>query len=111
LIIGFLRSTRAVLVTGLPINPLALLLALGLGIGVTLAASAFPAAAAARVSPMDALRPSQQPGRTLWGRLRWIVVLELVVVLLGVAAYPVDRGDFGVPAWRWRWRSCSRAPP
>jgi putative ABC transport system permease protein len=97
LIIGFLRSTRAVLVTGLPINPLALLLAFGMGIVVTLAASAFPAAAAARVSPMDALRPSQQPGRTLWGRLRWIVVLELVVVLLGVAAYPVDRGDFGVP--------------
>jgi putative ABC transport system permease protein len=97
LIIGFLRSTRAVLVTGLPINPLALLLALGMGVAVTLAASAFPAAAAARVSPMDALRPSRQPGRTLWGRLRWIVVLELVVVLLGVAAYPVDRGDFGVP--------------
>lgn len=97
LIIGFLRSTRAVLVTGLPINPLALVLALGMGIAVTLAASAFPAAAAARVSPMDALRPSRQPGRTLWGRLRWIVVLELVVVLLGVAAYPVDRGDFGVP--------------
>ena len=97
LIIGFLRSTRAVLVTGLPINPLALLLAFGMGVAVTLAASAFPAAAAARVSPMDALRPSRQPGRTLWGRLRWIVVLELVVVLLGVAAYPVDRGDFGVP--------------
>jgi putative ABC transport system permease protein len=96
LIIGFLRSTRAVLVTGLPLNPLALLVAFGMGIAVTLAASAFPAAAAARVSPMDALRPSRQPGRTLWGRLRWIVVLELVVVLLGVAAYPVDRGDFGV---------------
>jgi putative ABC transport system permease protein len=97
LIISFLRSTRAVLVTGLPLNPLALLLAFGMGIAVTLAASAFPAAAAARVSPMDALRPSQQPGRTLWGRLRWIVILELVVVLLGAAAYPVDRGDFGVP--------------
>ena len=97
LIIGFLRSTRAVLVTGLPISPLALLLAFGMGVAVTLAASAFPAAAASRVSPMDALRPSRQPGRTLWGRLRWIVVLELVVVLLGVAAYPVDRGDFGVP--------------
>lgn len=96
LIIGFLRSTRAVLVTGLPLNPLALLVAFGMGIAVTLAASALPAAAAARVSPMDALRPSRQPGRTLWGRLRWIVVLELVVVLLGVAAYPVDRGDFGV---------------
>ena len=97
LIIGFLRSTRAVLVTGLPLNPFALVLAFGMGIVVTLAASAFPAAAAARVSPMDALRPSRQPGRTLWGRLRWIVILELVVVLLGVAAYPVDRGDFGVP--------------
>ena len=97
LMIGFLRSTRAVLVTGLPINPLALLLAFGMGVAVTLAASAFPAAAASRVSPMDALRPSRQPGRTLWGRLRWIVVLELVVVLLGVAAYPVDRGDIGVP--------------
>jgi putative ABC transport system permease protein len=97
LIIGFLRSTRAVLVTGLPISPLALLLAFGMGIAVTLAASAFPAAAAARVSPMDALQPSRQPGRTLWGRLRWIVVLELVVVLLGIAAYPVDRGDFGIP--------------
>jgi putative ABC transport system permease protein len=96
LIIGFLRSTRAVLVTGLPINPLAMLLALAMGVAVTLAASAFPAAAAARVSPLDALRPSRQPGRTLWGRLRWIVVLELFVVLLGVAAYPVDRGEFGV---------------
>jgi putative ABC transport system permease protein len=97
LIIGFLRSTRAVLVTGLPINPFALLLALAMGVVVTLAASAFPAAAASRVSPMDALRPSRQPGRTLWGRLRWIVVLELVVVLLGIAAYPVDRGDIGIP--------------
>ena len=95
LIIGFLQSTRAVLVTGLPLNPLALLLAFGMGVAVTLAASAFPAAAAARVSPLDALRPSRQPGRTLWGRLRWIVLLELLVVLLGVALYPLDRGQFG----------------
>ena len=96
LIIGFLRSTRAVLVTGLPLNPLALLLAFGMGVLVTLAASAFPAAAAARISPLDALRPSRQPGRTLWGRLRWLVVLELVVVVLGAAFYPLDRGQFGV---------------
>ncbi|MEP6807169.1 MAG: FtsX-like permease family protein [Chloroflexota bacterium] len=96
LIIGFLRGTRAVLVTGLPVNPIALLVAFGMGAAVTLAASAFPAAAAARISPLDALRPSRQPARTLWGRLRWIVVLELVVVLLGVAFYPIDRGQFGV---------------
>lgn len=96
LIIGFLQSTRAVLVTGLPLNPIALLLAFLMGIAVTLVASAFPAAAAMRISPLDALRPSRQPGRTLWGRLRWIVLLELVVVLLGIAFYPLDRGQFGV---------------
>jgi putative ABC transport system permease protein len=96
LIIGFLHSTRAVLVTGLPLNPVALLLAFGMGLLVTLAASAFPAAAAARISPLDALHPSRQPARTLWGRLRWLVVLELAVVLLGVAFYPLDRGQFGI---------------
>jgi putative ABC transport system permease protein len=96
LIIGFLRSTRAVLVTGLPLNPLALLVAFGMGVVVTLAASAFPAAAAARVSPLDALHASRQPARTLWGRLRWLVALELVVVLLGAAFYPLDRGRFGI---------------
>ncbi|MEX0709954.1 MAG: FtsX-like permease family protein [Chloroflexota bacterium] len=92
LIIGFLRSTRAVLVTGLPLNPLALLLAFGMGVVVTLAASALPALAASRISPLDALRPSRQPGRTLWGRLRWIVILELVVVVLGFLLYPIQRG-------------------
>ena len=92
LIIGFLRSTRAVLVTGLPLNPLALLLAFGMGVAVTLAASALPALAASRISPLDALRPSRQPGRTLWGRLRWIVLLELLVVLLGFLLYPIERG-------------------
>jgi putative ABC transport system permease protein len=96
LIIGFLRSTRAVLVTGLPLNPLALLLAFGMGVAVTLAASAFPAAAAARISPLDALHPSRQPARTLWGRLRWLVVVEVAVVGIGAAAYPLDRGRFGI---------------
>ena len=96
LIIGFLRSTRAILVVGLPLNPLALLLAFAMGVAITLAASAFPSLAAARVSPLDALRPSRQPGRTLWGRLRWIVVLELAVVLLGIVLYPISRGQFGI---------------
>jgi putative ABC transport system permease protein len=95
-IIGFLRSTRAVLVTGLPLNPIAMLVAFGMGVAVTLVASALPAVAAARISPLDALRPSRQPGSTLWGRLRWIVVLEVAVVLLGVVFYPLDRGEFGI---------------
>src|SRR4029077_18213404 len=96
LIIGFLRSTRAVLVTGLPINPIALTLAFAMGAADTLAAAAFPSLAAARISPLEALRPSRQPGRTLWGRLRWIVVLEIVVVLAGIAFYPISRGSLGL---------------
>jgi putative ABC transport system permease protein len=92
--IGFLQATRAVLVTGLPVNPLALLMALAIGVGVTLAASVLPSIAASRVSPLDALRPSRQPGRTLWTRLRWLIGLEVVVVLLGFVIYPLDRGEF-----------------
>lgn len=92
LMIGFLRSTHAVLIGGLPVNPVALLLALGLGVGVTLVGAIVPALQAARLAPLEALRPSRQPNNTLWGRLRWLIVLELVVVAAGLVLYPLDRG-------------------
>jgi putative ABC transport system permease protein len=94
LVIGFLHSTRAVLVAGLPLDPLSLGLALLMGVAVTTAAAAIPAVAASRVSPLDALRPSRQPQRSLLSRLRWIIVLELVVLLLGALLYPLERGEF-----------------
>ncbi len=93
LMIGILRSTRAVLVAGLPLNPLSLVLAFAIGLAVTLAAAALPAVAAARVSPLDALRPSRQPGRSLWQRLRWLLVIELLVLIIGVGLYPLNRGS------------------
>ena len=96
--IGFLSSTRAVLIDGLPINPLALLLAFALGVVVTLAGTAIPAMQAARLSPLDALRPTGQHGSSLWGRMRWLIGLELAVVLLGLVFYPIDRGAATVPA-------------
>ena len=98
LAIGFLQSTRAVLVTGLPLNPFALGLALLMGVAVTAAAATIPAIAASRVSPLDALRSSRQPGRSLWARLRWIVVLEALVLVIGAALYPLDRGEFSPAA-------------
>ncbi len=98
LAIGFLHSTRAVLVTGLPLNPLALGLSLLMGVAVTAAAATIPAIAAGRVSPLDALRPSRQPGRSLWARLRWIVVLEALVLAIGAVLYPLDRGEFSPAA-------------
>jgi putative ABC transport system permease protein len=96
--IGFLRSTRAVLIEGLPINPASLLLAFLVGAAVTVAAGALPAMAAARIGPLDALRPSRQPNRGLWARLRWLLALELVILLVGLIAYPLQRGSASLPA-------------
>jgi len=96
--IGFLRSTRAVLIDGLPLNPWSLLLGLAVGVLVTVVAAALPAAAAARIGPLDALRPSRQPSRTLIGRLRWVVALEVALLAIGLVAYPLARGDASLPA-------------
>ncbi len=96
--IGFLRSTRAVLIDGLPLNPLALLLALSVGIGVTLAAAGLPALLAARAGPLDALRPSRQPVRSLRDRLGWLLGLELILLVAGLVTYPLARGSASLPA-------------
>ena len=93
LMIAFLQSSRALLIGGLPFHPLALLLAVVLGVLVTLAAALVPALAAARVSPLDALRPSRQPGRTLGGRLPWVAGLVIAAVAIGAVVYPLQRGE------------------
>jgi putative ABC transport system permease protein len=92
-VIGFLRSTRAVLVAGIPFHPGALALAFVLGAGVTMAGAALPAVAASRVSPLDALRPSRQPARSLAGRLPWLIGLVSLTLVIGFVAYPLQRGD------------------
>jgi putative ABC transport system permease protein len=91
--IAFLSSTRALLIGGPPFSPGALALAFGLGALVTLAGALVPALAAARLSPLDALRPSRQPGRTLGGRLPWLAGLAILAVAIGAAAYPLQRGQ------------------
>ncbi len=83
-IIGFLGSTRAVLVGGVALPIVGLLVSFGLGLLVTLAGAVVPAARAARLSPLEALRPSRNPDRSLTDRLRPIVLGELVVVGLGI---------------------------
>ena len=81
--ISFLSSTRAVLVEGLPLPAGGIAVAFLLGMGVTLLAAIVPAARAARLAPLDALRPSRRPDHGLLDRLRPILVAELAVV--GVA--------------------------
>ena len=93
MLITILQSSRAMLIGGLPFHPVALLLAFGLGALVTLAGALVPAIASARVPPLDSLRPSRQPGRTLGGRLPWVIGLVLAAVAVGVVAYPLQRGN------------------
>jgi putative ABC transport system permease protein len=83
-IIGFLSTTRAVLVAGLSLPPIGLLVAFTLGLLVTLAGAIVPALRAASLSPLDALRPSHRSDRGLADRLRPVIIGELVVVGLGI---------------------------
>ncbi|MEO7294785.1 MAG: FtsX-like permease family protein, partial [Candidatus Limnocylindria bacterium] len=89
--IAFLSSTRAALVVGLPLPPGGLLLAFALGLGVTLAGAMVPALRAARLSPVNALRPSSRSGLGLSDRLRTLVLAELAVVGAGIFLFPIER--------------------
>jgi putative ABC transport system permease protein len=91
ILIGFLASTRAALVVGLPVPPLGMLLAFGLGVGITLAGAAIPAVRAAGLSPIDALRPVNPTETGLLDRLGWVIAGAVVVVLIGLVALPVER--------------------
>lgn len=83
-LIGVLSSTRAVLLVGLPLPIGGLTVAFVLGLAVTLVGAAVPAARAARLSPLDALRPSRRADRALGERLRPLIIVEIAVVLIGV---------------------------
>jgi putative ABC transport system permease protein len=93
--IGFLRSTRAVLVAGLPLPVGGLAAALVLGMLVTLVGSVVPARRAAALSPLDALRPPRRPDRDLTDRLRPLILAEVVVVAaaIGLSAVLGSAGD------------------
>ncbi|HET8571042.1 MAG TPA: FtsX-like permease family protein [Candidatus Limnocylindria bacterium] len=96
--IGFLRTTRSVLIDGFPLNPLSLLLAFAIGIVVTLLGTALPALQAARLPPLEALRPVNRAASSLSSRLGWLVLVDLVVVGIGLVLYPLDRGSASLPA-------------
>jgi putative ABC transport system permease protein len=96
LMIGFLSSTRAVLVEGLPLPPGGLVVAFALGLGVTLVAALGPALRVARLGPLEALRPSRHSQRGLLDRLRPVLVAQLGVVVVGIGLTLVAGPDVPV---------------
>ncbi len=91
--IGFLSSTRAVLVEGLPLPIGGLIVALLLGIGVTFLAAVAPALRVAKLGPLEALRPSRRSERGLLDRLRPVLLAQLTIVALGIALLLVFDAD------------------
>jgi putative ABC transport system permease protein len=85
LMIGYLSSTRAVLLVGLPLPMTGLAAAFGLGLVVTFIGAIVPARRAARISPLAALRPSRTQQLGLVDRLRPILWAEALVVVIGIA--------------------------
>ena len=62
IIVSAVSSSRTALVTDVALNPAVMALTLFLGVGVTLLAAWAPAAEAARVSPLEALRQGRSRG-------------------------------------------------
>jgi len=88
-LIGWLGSTRAVLVQGLPLPIGGLAVAAALGVVATAFGALGPALRSGRLSPLAALRPATRPEGRLAERLRPLVLTELAVVAIGIAAVPV----------------------
>jgi putative ABC transport system permease protein len=95
-IIGFLSTTRAVLVAGLPLPPAGLFAAFALGLLATVIGAIGPAMRAGRLTPMDALRPTRRHERGLLERLRPLVVTELAVVVAGIVLIPILGVEVGI---------------
>lgn len=66
--------------------------ALALGITVALAAALEPAWRAARIPPVEALRPRQDLGALTRARTRWLIVVSVVIVVAGLVMWPREAG-------------------
>jgi len=88
--IGFLSSTRAVLLVGLPLPLAGLASAFGLGLVVTFIGALVPAMRASSIAPLAALRPARSQQRGLVDRLRPILWAEALVVVVGIAVAAIS---------------------
>ena len=88
----------------------AVLVAVAVGTLVTLAAAVEPAVRAGRISPVDALRPAGA-GPAVRARLRWLVVVFVVLAAAGLVLRPGDLVRRRVPSAGWRSTGSSSSRP
>ncbi len=98
LVAWYLAATGVVPIDGPVLEPAGAVLAIVVGAIVTLAAALEPADRAGRIPPIEALRPTGT-GRTVRARLRWLVVVFLVIALVGVLLWPSATGSSGGIRW------------
>lgn len=69
---------------------------IGVGLLVTVSAALEPAARATRIPPIEALRARGEPGIEGRARLRWLIVVAVVVGLVGILLWPRGPMDPGL---------------
>lgn len=93
-----LRRAAIVPIDGPELTPAAVGVAVVVGVAVTLAAAVEPADRAGRIPPVEALRPVGV-GPAVRARLRWLVVVFVVVALAALVVWSSTVGVDGALRW------------
>ena len=91
-VVRYVQAVDAIPLDGLDVPVGGVVLALLVGIAVTLAAALEPAYRAGRIPPVEALKARVDPTAGLRARLRWLVVVFVVVAVAGLLLWPAGAG-------------------
>ncbi len=94
----YVRAAGIVPIDGPSPTAGAVLVAVAVGTLVTLAAAVEPAVRAGRISPVDALRPAGS-GPAVRARLRWLLVVFVVLAAAGLVLRPGTSTGAGAVRW------------
>lgn len=94
--VAYVRTIGSVTLERPALDSDAIVVGLIVGIGVTLAAALEPARRAGRIQPVEALKSRLEMPAARGARLRWLIVVFIVVALVGVVVLPRAAGRSGI---------------